>query len=269
MALVLDSLLFYHMRPRHACPKQGTCPYGLPVWTNMESLTFGRHIEIDDLLTFRRDIYGGKVILDEGHTVLDPRQTRSAISAFMTYWIVQAGKRQLAVDYSSHLEGMVMPAVRNLTGTVVRCQTPRVGGAVWFDSFNQQKLVKALAWKQDPPKEKRSYLPAHMVRELRRLYDPGEVIDPFAYYRSQFNTSRAAKKILEAQDGAETAIAPSNGLMRGRKSAAAIQDERMELLERQLARFVDQNERIIAGDIPYNPPPHGPTKTFGIEEDEG
>jgi hypothetical protein len=205
--------------------------------------------------------------LDEAHTFLDPRQTRSTISAFLTYWITQAGKRKLAVSYSSHLSGMVMPAVRNLTGTVIKCHTPRPGGAVWFNSYSQQELVRALAWKQEPPRDKRSYLSARGVHAMWKVYNPAEVIDPFAYYRSQFNTSRAGKKLLEAQDRADSAILPANGLMRGRPSGAALQDKRMDALEGALARIVDQNERIMSGQVGYDPAPHGPLKTFGIEED--
>jgi hypothetical protein len=144
----------------------------------------------------------------------------------------------------------------------------RKGGAVFLDSYNYQRFMRLKMWQNEKwPETKPRTISARAVWETFKVYHPGEVIDPFAFYRSRFNTTGAAKKILAAQDDVESAITPANGLMRGRPSAAALQDKRMTSMEAMLAQVLDQNKRFMSGEMGYDPAPHGPLTTFGVEED--
>jgi hypothetical protein len=200
---------------------------GYPVFTNMQGCTvpggrskgerWATNVKLDDLLDdIQRPLRGswaadgkyhpadcdcpkrhaeicnGVFILDEAHTMLDPRRSGSSIAGYLTSFMMQAGKRNLLVLYTTHASFMVMPFLRELTSVTFKCVENREKGRfIYVDCCDENEVQRAIKYGKWVPQDKR-----HVFFGFKawNFYDAQETIDPFAYAQSKF-AGRSAKAL--------------------------------------------------------------------------
>ena len=214
--------------------------HGYSVFSNMAECRFAERVELDDLLTFQEHIRNGVLLLDEAHTLLDPRSAGSNMAAQGTYFLTQAGKRNLLVIYTSHLDSMVLPTVRQLTTLTFKCRTPDQGRHIFVNVCDERALRQALADGRSPNPDVWWVLRGS---KFFRLYDCDEVIDPFARARSRFAT-RAGK-----------AIAKTLGQWEGAAPVERAEPQFSAQLEEMQRLFMGELEGLRRGLRPASPRP--------------
>lgn len=140
-------------------------------------------------------ICNGVFIFDEAHTWLDPRRSGSSIAGYLTAFMMQAGKRNLLIIYTTHLAFMVMPFLRELTSITFKCDTPDKGKHIFLDVCDENAVQKAIRYGRQVPPDSRWVFRGSKVFGW---YDPNEPVDPFAYAFSKFSgrSGKATRKAL-------------------------------------------------------------------------
>jgi hypothetical protein len=184
---------------------------GWNIFTNLEECTYrGNHwaetVKLDELLADllkppdQAKYKLGVLFIDEAHVYWSAENNAGHLGGLTTALLTQAGKRGLVVIYTTHINGMVGPRVRELTTVTIKCKTPDEGRTVFWDVTDLKALRDALDEGKQPPR------PIwHILHEGWRQwswYNCNEVVDPFSTMRSLAATRRG-KQLVKALSSVE------------------------------------------------------------------
>jgi len=135
------------------------------------------------------DLHNCILCLDEIVTILESRVSGSVLSRLMSYFIMQSGKADVQLIYTSQLDSMADIRLRSLANITIRCRKNKVK-----QKFNY-------IWTTDTGHIKKFNLPLHKAKQFYYLYDTKQKI-PLAsiQIRNALNKAKQEQKEQELKE---------------------------------------------------------------------
>lgn len=180
-------------------------------------------------------------LLDEAHLYWEASKTMGLWGRISEALITQAGKRGIIILYTTHLEGMVAPRVRNVTQLEVLCRTDDEGRSSDWLVYDNKESRYARALGSDLPEPVECHLDE--AWENWRWYDAEEVIDPFSFARS-LGGSKASQKQLKQLERIAMGVDDAEPVDDSERSR--VREQASEVTENIIQEYAIDQEQIAA-----------------------